>query len=336
MRSILDQLSKAVLSAINGTPAQQEFIPCMLNDLVNWENRPGPLTAIAYEWCSVIYENRHCLQDWEGLLLLCLEVGFRHLDPQSRSMVGTWVTGTTHTEHHRGLIDVVFKSQESEAIADLLHVWSAKYAFRESARTLLGSCAGHLVSLHSLMPFSPRLRRLVIRSIEVLGYEGFEKTGVEMFIGLLNHLHVTAEDTDLNFPWASLLLDTIQSSGGTEHLSHWYWEVLVELTAPASPWLKLDFARSLQIITSLIETKQWSKLECWMGTVWMLLPRGADATAERDLDCSMLLLFRQRPGALQKLEQWVEQWGRRRGKDIPKSFKQICKRAHKAAQQNTP
>ena len=300
----------------------------MLNDLVNWENRPEDLAGIAYEWCSVIYENRYRLQNWEGLLLLCLEIGFRHLDLQHQP-TGGWVT---HTEHHRGLIDVVFKSRESEAIADVLHVWSASY----TAQTLLSLCASHLIGLHSLVPFSPRLRQLIIRSIELIGYKKFEEAGVEMFIGLLDRLHVTAEDIGFSFPWASLLLDTIQSSGGAEHLSHWYWEFLVELAAPESPWLKLDFSRSLQIITSLTEAKEWCKLECWMGIVWMLLPRQADATAEEDLGRSTLLLFRQRPGAVQKLEQWMERWGQTHDRDTPESFKQICKQAHEAAQQNTP
>ena len=326
MGPILGQLSKADLSAIDGTPTQREFIPCMLKDLVNWENRPEDLAGIAYEWCSVIYENPHHLQNWEGLLLLCLKFGFRHLDLQHQP-IGGWVT---HTEHHRGLIDVVFKSQEGEAIADVLHVWSASH----TAQTLLSLCAGHLIDLHSFVPFSPRLRQLIIRSIELIGYKKFEEAGVEMFIGLLNHLQVTIEDIDFGFPWANLLLDTIQSSGGTKHLSHWYWEFLVELAAPESPWLELDFVRSLRTITSLTETKQWSKLECWMGSVWMLLPRQADAMAEGELGRSMLLLFHQRPGAVQKLEQWMEQWGQTHDRDIPESYKQICKQAREAAQQN--
>ena len=29
-----------------------------------------------------------------------------------------------HTKHHRGLVGVVFKSQESEVIAGLLHAWT--------------------------------------------------------------------------------------------------------------------------------------------------------------------------------------------------------------------
>jgi len=73
-----------------------------------------------------------------------------------------------------------------------------------------------------------------------------------------------------------------------------------------------------------------------MGIIWMLLPRKADEIAEGDLGHSMLLLFHQRPGAVQKLEQWMEQWSQGRGGEVPESFKRICKQAHEAAQQDAP
>jgi len=67
----------------------------------------------------------------------------------------------------------------------------------------------------------------------------------------------------------------------------------------------------------------------------MVWPREADAMAEGDLGQSMLLLFRQRLGAVQKLEQWMERWERFLVNKT-ESFKQICKQAHEAAQQDTP
>ena len=74
-----------------------------------------------------------------------------------------------------------------------------------------------------------------------------------------------------------------------------------------------------------------------MGIVWMVWPREADAMAEGDLGQSMLLLFRQRPGAVQKLTQWMERWGERDSYNrIPESFKRICKQAYEAAQQDAP
>jgi len=172
-----------------------------------------------------------------------------------------------------------------------------------------------------------------VRSIEIIGYKGFEGVGVEKFVELLNHLHVTAEDMDDEHCWATLLLDTIQSSEGTQHLSNLYWEFLVELVVSGLWWRRLDPARSLQIMTSITEAKEWNKLECWVGIVWML---GAGETTGEDLERSTVLLFRQRSGALQKLEQWMEQWSQRNSRDIPESFKRVCERAHEAEQQDVP
>ena len=349
MRSALSRLSKAVLSAIDGTPAQQAFISHVLRDLVKLECRPEYLTMIVYEWCSAIYEKHERLQDWESLLLVCLEIGFRHLDLQTEFVQAILI----HTKHHRGLADVVFESQESESIADLLHAWTARHKHHALAPGLLNLCPAHLVGLHNLVPLSPRLRRLIIRFVERFGYKGFERVGVERFVELLNHLHVTAEDINKKEKWGKLLLDTIQSSEGTQHLSHCYWEFLVEFAAseylleptPTDPlmgqaWLdswrlRLDPAHSLHLITSLTEAKEWSKLECWMGIVWMLLPEELDP-GEEDLGHLMTVLFRQRPGAVQKLKQWMEQWSQRAHTDVPESFKQAHEQAYEAAQRDGP
>jgi hypothetical protein len=97
-----------------------------------------------------------------------------------------------------------------------------------------------------------------------------------------------------------------------------------------------EIAYNPQTITFLTEAQEWSKLEYWMGVVWMVWPPGSGGITEEDLDHSMLLLCRQRPGAVQKLEQWMERWGERIDNDIPESFKRICKQAQEAAQQDAP
>ena len=332
MELALRRLSKAVLSAIDGTPNQRAFIPHVLRDLIKLEHHPEYLTEIVYGWCSVIYEKRGRLRGWGSLLLVCLEIGFRHLDFRTEYIEAS----LNHTEHHRGLVDVVFKSQESESIADLLHAWTVKIGVYRRALDLLNFCPAHLVGLHNLVPFSPRLRQLIIRSVELIGYKGFEGVGVGRFVELLNHLYVTAEDMDEKRAWERLLLNTVQSSEGTQHLSHWYWELLVELLVSNSwwPWwLGRDPTRDLQIITSLIEAEEWNKLECWMGIFCMLWPDGLDP-GEGDLGHSMTLLFRQRPGAIRKLEQWMERWSQAAMRDMPESFKQTHNQAYEAAQRD--
>jgi len=326
MEQILHRLSKAICLAIVGTEAQRKFVPRALHDLIKLETRPMCLTEIAYDWCSAICENREGLGDWEGLLLTCLEIGFRHLDPQDLDTIPM----LTHTEHHREMADVVFKSQKSEAIADLLHAWTIGHPLSIS----LGACTERLACLYSLVPFSPRLRRLVIRSVELIGYGGFERVGVERFVGLLNYLHVTVVDMDYQSEWLGLLLATLQTLEGAQHLSHWYWELLVELALSWS--LRLSVIYDRRIATFLAEAQEWSKLECWMGIVWLLWPPENDRIMEEDLEHLILLLFRQRPGAFEKLERWMERWSQIRNKSVPESFQRICKQAQEVAQRGTP
>jgi len=323
MERILHQLSEAIRSAIVGAEAQSKFIPHVLRDLVELETRPICLTEIAYDWCSVICENRRSLRDWEGLLLTSLEIGFRHLDPHDRDTV----PALTHTEHHLEMVDVVFKSQNGDAIADLLHSWTVYYSLCIPPDTR----AERLVCLHNLVPFSSRLRRLVIRSVELVDYGGFEGVGMERLVELLNHLHVTVEDIVWFRPWVRILVVILQTSEGTQLLSHWYWELLLEL-AISRPRPLEEIAYYPQIMKFLTEAQEWSKLECWMGTVWISWPH---RIIEKDLSCSILLLFRQRPGAFQKLEQWMERWSQIHGKSIPESFQRICRQAQEAVQRDT-
>ena len=162
------------------------------------------------------------------------------------------------------------------------------------------------------MPFSPRLRRLVIRSIGLIGYKVFEGVGVERFIGLLNYLHVTVKNMGDLSERGKPLLEALQASEGTRWLSHRYWELLVELVISELFWPGGDeILCSPQTTTFLTEAQEWSKLKRWMGIVWMLWPLGTGGMTEGDLDRSMVLLFCQRPGAFQKLEEWMERWNQK-------------------------
>ena len=188
---------------------------------------------------------------------------------------------------------------------------------------------GHLVGLHNLVPSSPRLRRLVIRLVEVVGYRELESVGVEKLVELLNHLNVTVEDMDAEHRCTSLLLDVIQSSEGTQHLSHWYWELLAKLTVSMSWPTGYRITHGQEITKSLIEVQEWSKLECWIGIIWAgYKPLSDLEITEEDLENSMVLLFRQRPGAVQKLERLMED----RSLYQLEQFEQSFKRAREAAQ----
>jgi len=326
MEQILDRLSQVIRSAIVGTKVQRKCVPHVLHDLIGLETRPACLTRIAFDWCSVIYENHESLGDWKGLLLASLEIGFRHLDSQDQSTF-FW---RTSAEIHPEMVDAVFGSQKSEAIADLLH---ARIVCLSPCRSS-GILAERLVCLHNLVPFSPRLRRLVIRSVGLIGYGKFEEVGVERFVGLLNHLHVAVEDMDDRSKWMELLLETLQTPERAQHLSYWYWELVVELAVSQALWRVPTY--NPRISKFLIEAQEWSKLECWMGTVWMVWSPEADGITEEDLGHSIHLLFLKRPGAFEKLKQWMEQWSQTNDENIPDSFQRICEQAQEVTQRDTP
>ena len=322
-------MSDTILLAVKGDEHKRRSVPRLLHDLAKLEARPVCLTVFSYECCSAIYENREHLEDWGNLLLVCLELGFRHLDAQrqgSRTDIRL-----THTEHHRGLVDVVFKSQEGEAIADLLHAWTTDHDLPDQAGEMVGICTGNLAALHNLGPFSPRLRRAAIRFVEKARYKRLEGARVEKLIELLEHLQVTVKEMAYERNWVLLLSSVVLSPEGTRRLSHWYWELLVELAVLDRWGLEFEDADALEIAKSLIGTQEWDKLECWIGAVWMSF-ESASITGE-DLEHSTLLLFRQRPTAAQRLEQWMERWSQQHHwKRIPESFQRILTRAHEAVQ----
>ena len=343
LERILNQFSKAVLVAVNGSQHQRRRIPRAFLDLADLETRPPCLAEIAYGWCSVIYENRENLEDWENLLLVCLELGFRRLDQQNLHRNIRLI----HTEQHRGLVGIVFKSQKSDAIADLLNAWNLGWGYTELASTLLDIITEHFFGLQTLISSSPRLRQHVIRFIAGADRRIFSHARVEELIELLNQLHVTSEEVSNTFAWSSLLLDVIRSPVGIQRLPDRYWELLVELAISASRYWGFEDPDRLKIARSLIEAEEWDKLERWIGIVWMSsVPAGI---TEEDIEHPTLLLFRHRPGAAQRLEQLIERWSRewgkdpRWGKDIPEwaqsrvtltreALQRILARAHEAVQ----
>ena len=265
------------------------------------------------------YQN---LEDGQKLLFLSLEIGFHHLDHK----ISMYMRQLTHTEHHNKLADIIFGSGDSEAIADLLLAWTLGYKYSSSGPLI--TCARHITLLLKQQPFPSRLRQVIIHSIEVIGYEGFREAGMEGFIALLDNLCIVAKDVGWWRWWTILLLDIIQSSGESQHLSHHYWDLLIELSIKESQYLRPHPTYNPEIITYLKDAQEWDKLECWMGVVWMVWPPKDDETMEDDLKSGMQSLFHHQPGAIQKLQQWMGQWSEHSRLDVPKLFRQICEEAH--------
>ena len=276
---------------------------------------------MAYEWCPVIWKSP---VNWPELFLRPLEIGFRHLDPFDRYIT----VNLTHVEHDQKLIDKVFAINKVEAIADLLQALTVRDTSGDFARISLGFCARHIVGLHNTAtePFSPRLRRLVIRSVELLCREGFKEVEPGSFVELLNHLRIDIEDMDWPYDWTLILGETIQSTEGVRHLDIQVWELLVEVATSNSRTLAERIVYDSHVTEFLLEAQEWEKLECWLGVVWMTWKPETDNMTE-DLQDATKLLFRQKPDAIRKLMQWMERWSEDRNEAISETFQQICEQA---------
>ena len=289
-------------AAIHTSHPQCKLLPHILASFRNLEMRNDHLTEVAYGWCSMVCESHSRLENRKDILLLALEIGFRHISPK-----WTWIEAKlTHMESHQKMVEIVFQSGESEAIADLLCAWTSS-SISHNPHPSLKICAEYLVGLSHLQPFSPRLRQTIIQSIALLEYQGFEQVGVERLIGLLDGLHVCIQDIFTYYQLGQLLLDSIQSPDGIQHVPHQYWELLVEIVVLAPDAVTGEF--NPHLMTSLEDAKEWDKLECWMGFIWVMWSLGAEMVEDLETDGKLehmaLSLFQQRPGAVQKLEQWV-------------------------------
>ena len=294
----------------------------LLVHIINSGIRTRQLTEMAYEWCSLEWED-HPFIGSKHPLLLSLEIGFHHVVPDQ------WIEyGLIHTEHHQQLANIAFSSGDGDAVADLLCAWTSKSSYTDSYPSL-GTCAEYLIDLHSLHPFSQRLRQYIIYAVVLIGYEPFEQAGLEGFVGLLNDLQVYTEHTEHAGKWAMILLDTIQSSEGIKDLSLTYYEWLVDLAASWYYMMRLN-AYNPGIMVSLEKAGEWDKLMCWVAVVWMVWPPWDGKTTEEDLEHTMLSLFHQQPDSIQMLERKLGSWGR--SESFQRISKWVCEQAQQTAQ----
>jgi len=316
------QLFKAIAAAISDpilrSTHDYHILPDILRSISMWKSRPILFTELAYDCCSLICEQSPDIN--EALLFLSLEIGFRHLDYQDKKVGGGRLT---HTEYHQEMADVVFKNGDGEVVADLLHAWmSEKFPY-----SLLDTCARYLVDLQRLQPFSPRLRHLLIRAVQHIGYPKFERIEGEGFFELLDHLHIRIGDVDDEFRWGKLLSAAIRSTKGLHRLPDEYWELLAELTISSPRLLRITGFYDQHVMKSLEEAKEWGKLRCWFCAVWASWGPNKPHSKEADLKSVALSFFRSQPGAYEKVEGWME----RLGQPELEAFRQMCPRANLSA-----
>jgi len=194
-------------------------------------------------------------------------------------------------------------------------------------RDLPRTCASYVVDLRRLQPFSPRLRHLLICYIGSTGYSRFEQVGSAGFFELLDHLHIRGEDVAGNeHRWGELLLTVLESTEGIRRLPYGYWELLAELII-SKRYILGRANYDPRIAESLGEAEEWDKLQWWFCTAWASWGPNSYSSEVADVESMALPLFRNQPGACEKIERWMERLDR----SELESFQRMCERANLGA-----
>lgn len=324
-------MSKAINSALDSDPQVIQQLPGIIDSswergspqvirgalhiLTQLKGHPKYLGEVAYRWCAMIWRNRGSYKYWEDLLLLSLEVGFRHIRPPDAWYLP--LPPLTGTEPHREMFNTVLKRNNNEEIADL--AW-ASFMLDRSGRLWLNTLADYIVGLNggATEPSPQGVVQTFIFCVESMGLDALEDVGKERFVVLLNHLHIGIRDLVLPGgckTWSAILLEITQSAKEAQDLAIQSWELLAEL---ATKGYFRGATYNPGVATSLVGAGMWDKLECWLGIVWVAWPQELGSVAE-GLEDAMKALEKERRGALRER---MERWSERHRRDLPESFRQ--------------
>lgn len=117
-----------------------------------------------------------------------------------------------------------------------------------------------------------------------------------------------------------MVMENIQLTEARRLAIH-FWELLAQRATCG--YLSLA-TYNPDVTTSLVDAQEWDRLECWIFIAWMACPLEYGNVA-KDMEDAMEVLEKERPGALQKLMQRMEQWRERYNwYPIPETFQQTC------------
>ena len=319
---ILPQFSQAITQAFYTSHSSCSQVQYLLNHIRNSGIRTKQLTEMVYELCSLVCEGHSALEYRKSTILLCLEIGFRHLNQTEE-----WIEAELfHTEHHQKLAEIVIGEKDAEAIADLIYAWSSRSNSHEPYPSLQ-IYTGYLTGLGNLYQSSPRLRKCAIYVVQLIVDQPLEQLEIVEFVGLLNDVQIHRGGIHNPFHWLRTLLHIIQCSAEPQCLSHSYWELLLEYAAnwPDDP---IPESYNPDVMVTLEGSKEWDKLKCWIGVVWIKWLPGGGVTTEEELGQVMLSLSQQKPEAIQELGKQMEQFSKIPWVKIPESFHWICEQTY--------
>ena len=296
MESISSHLSQAVIDAAHHSHPHHWLLSDLLEGLAKWTSPPAYFTQNAYAWCSAICEKNEDLDTCKDLLVSALRLGFRRDDTYSMQYP------PIHTKHHKRMIHVAFSTGDADTIADALCAWT--HGDTPQLRfPSLGACADHLVNL-SGMKFSPRLRQMVICTIECTGYPEFERVGIEKLVPLLNSLEIEAHEMEWRSRWTSFLWSVLRSPPGQQYLSSHYWRRIVPMAMQPGLFVLHFESSDLETMRIFEEAGDWERLEVWIGMMWVL-ELSEDVVQVEEVERATRALFRNRPSALRTVEGWM-------------------------------
>ena len=314
---ILSHLSQRIVDIIvslqHGSDLAWSLIS-VLTGLEAWKNRPECLIPMAYRWCSAISKKIRERRgdepssedlsfsddnDHYGIILsFSLAVAFRHIDSKYVFLPGH----LSHTPHDEWMLDIIFTRGDDDAIADAVYV-----RIVDPYATPSGSCTHRLLKRAERgRPFSPRLWRTILDFIQEQGISELKEAELE-FVCLLNNLEVSVgEAEDAGSKWINLLICVLLTPMGQGHLSSHYWLLLGDLILASPKTLSAKVGQT-ELMKSLEEAQDWEKLETWMLVVWCSnFGFGFGPIPVQDIEQATLMLFRQWPSAIPKLENLLE------------------------------
>lgn len=261
----------------------------MLYQLVKWDARPDHLRTMACEWCSTICKEYIDLEYAQTILYFSLRVSVCGLDSSNPS---SWEScKLTHTKHHQHVVEIAFNSGNDEFIEDLLYAWIS-CGMSHMPPEFLSMCVGYLVDMRCMPHTSPRLWKLVVRSIGLIHVEQFEQVGMEKFVALLGHLNFGEDDVDAESRtnWVWLIAYVAQSPEGRRSLPHRYWELMMDITVTEVQ--ESYHEHTLQITGVLEEEEDWDILVYLVGFIWVT-QHPENGGIQGNLECVTLSLFHQ-------------------------------------------
>jgi hypothetical protein len=312
LEAILSLLSQRIVDVIvnlQDDSDQARTIRILLEDLLEWGNKPEYLIPMAYRWCSAISRKIRersgdeptskdlSFSSYTGQILsLSLAIAFRHISSEDVRLPGR----LSHTPHDEWMLDTIFARGDDDAIADAVYV-----GIVDESATPSGSWTRRLLELTERgRPFSPRLRWTTLHYVQGGGYYRFEEAELE-FVCLLNNLEVNVgEAGDAGPAWRRLLIYVLLTPTGQGRLSSHYWFLLGNLIS-VFPGTRVAGDRQTKVMKSLEETQDWDKLETWMLVVWWSRYRSGQAPIQ-DIERATLALFRQRPSVIPGFENLLE------------------------------